>query len=137
MDDMMNKIGEILSDPESLKQITELAQMFMSGKVSDENDADSDQTENKEEKSDDKAESSSSENADSIFSGFDFSKLMKIQEIMGAVSGNDKNSELLLALKPHLSEEKQKKVDKAIKLMKIIAVWNIIKDSGMLKDFLS
>lgn len=137
MDDMMNKIGEILSDPESLKQITELAQMFMSGKVSDENDADSDQTENKEEKSDDKAESSSSENTDSIFSGFDFSKLIKIQEIMGAVSGKDKNSELLLALKPHLSEEKQKKVDKAIKLMKIIAVWNIIKDSGMLKDFLS
>ena len=42
--------------------------------------------------------------------------------------------ELLLALKPHLKEEKQKKVDKAVKILKLIAVWNIAKESGMLED---
>lgn len=131
MDDMMSKIGEILSDPESVKQISELAQMFMSGNIS-ENQNTSDHSESCE----NKQEKSENDSDDSIFSGFDFSKLMKLQEIMGAVSGNDKNSELLLALKPHLNEERQKKIDKAIKLMKVIAVWNIVKDSGMLDDFL-
>lgn len=127
MDDMMNKIGEILSDPESIKQITELAQMFMSETGSNKNASDENpqNTEN------------SSDKIDGLFSGFDFSKLMKLQEIMGAVSGNDKNSELILALKPHLSPEKQKKADKAIKILKLLTIWNIIKDSGLLKDFLN
>ncbi len=127
MDDMMNKIGEILSDPESIKQITELAQMFMSETGSNKNASD----ENPENTED------SSDKSDGLFSGLDFSKLMKLQEIMGAVSGSDKNSELILALKPHLSPERQKKADKAIKILKLLTIWNIIKDSGMLKDFLN
>ena len=130
MDDIMGKLGEILSDPESVKQITELAQMFMSETGNNKNNP-SENTINPEEKND----SESSEN--SLFSGLDFGKLMKIQEIMGAVSGKDKNAELLLALKPHLSPEKQKKTDKAIKLLKLLTIWNFIKDSGILKDFLN
>jgi len=127
MDDIMNKIGEILSDPESIKQISELAQMFMS------------ETGNNNNASDENPEKSenSSDTGDSLFSGLDFSKLMKLQEIMGAVSGKDKNADLLLALKPHLSPERQKKTDKAIKLLKLLTVWNIIKDSGIIKDFLN
>ena len=63
-------------------------------------------------------------------------KAMKMQDIMGAVSQKDKNTDLLLALKPHLKEERQQKIDKAIKIMKLLAVWKVLKDSGMLKDFL-
>lgn len=129
MDDIMNKLGEVLSDPESVKQITELAQMFMS-ETTDNKSNSSENSENGEQKND-------SENSGGLFSGIDFNSIMKIQEIMGAVSGKDKNSELLLALKPHLSPEKQKKADKAIKLIKLLTIWNFIKDSGILKDFLN
>lgn len=129
MDDMMNKLGEILSDPESVKQITELAQMFMS-ETTDNKNSSPENSENGDDKND-------SESSGSLFSGIDLSSIMKIQEIMGAVSGKDKNSELLLALKPHLSPEKQKKADKAIKLIKLLTIWNFIKDSGILKDFLN
>ena len=55
---------------------------------------------------------------------------------MGAMTQKDKNSELLLALKPHLREERQARVDKAIKLLKLLALWNVLKDSGMLKNLL-
>lgn len=128
MDDMMNKIGDILSDPESVKQITELAQMLMSETSNNSNVSD--------QNTESKINTDNSGNSDNnLFSGLDFSKLMKLQEIMGAVSGSDKNTELLLALKPHLSPDKQKKTDKAIKLLKVMAIFNIIKDSGMLKDF--
>ena len=71
-----------------------------------------------------------------LFNSFDFSKILKLQELYGVFSKNDKNTDLLLALKPHLNEEKQEKIDKAIKILKLLAVWNILKDSGLLKDFL-
>ena len=42
----------------------------------------------------------------------------------------------LLALKPHLREERQKKVEKAVKMLKLLSIWSMLKESGMLKDFL-
>ncbi len=129
MDNLMEKIGELLSDEESMKQISELAQMFMSS-VPDESNENADSKEEAGESSEKSSESGG------IFDNFDFSMLTKLQDIMGAVSQNDKNTDLLLALKPHLKEERQQKIDKAIKIMKLLAVWKVLKDSGMLKDFL-
>lgn len=127
MDDLMGKIQEMLSDEESMKQISELAQMFSS---SDNNDTK-------------KSEPSVSENDGGGLLGglsgldmgdFDFTKILKVQEIMSKAS-NDKNAEFLLALKPLLREERQSKVDKAVKMLKLFAVWTVLKDSGLLSDF--
>lgn len=130
----MGKIGELLSDEESIKQLSELAQMLMtdtaSGQESDRSESGGNENENSAENTE------SDESGGLSASGFDFGALMKLQGLMGAMTQKDKNSELLLALKPHLREEKQEKVDKAIKLLKLMAVWNIIKESGMLKDLL-
>lgn len=126
MSDMMGKIGELLSDEESMRQLSELAQMFINGgntenedviegKLSEEND-------------------NSANNTDS--DGIDIGMIMKIAEIAGMMNQSDKNSELLLALKPHLKAEKQNKVDKAIKLMKLISVFKIVNENGMLKDLI-
>ena len=40
----------------------------------------------------------------------------------------------LLALKPLLREERQSKVDKAVKMLKLFTVWTVLKDSGLLND---
>ncbi len=120
MEDMSAKIQEILSDKESMKQLNELAQMFSS-------------TENSNvepEKSD-----GQSENTAGGMPDFDFSMLFKLQNIMNKTS-DDKAACFLLALKPLLKEEKQKKVENAVKMLKLFAVWEILKDSGILKDFL-
>lgn len=133
MEDIMGKIGELLSDEESVKQISEIAQMLMS-ETSEKSDSDSPS------ESGDCNDGASYENSestsDSPFGAFDFSSLMKLQGLMGAFGKSDINTELLLALKPHLKDDKQKKVDKAIKLLRLLAVWNVVKESGMLKDFL-
>ena len=129
MDNFMDKIQEMLSDEESMKQISELAQMFSSS------DNNNDTV---------KSEASGSENnggellsgiSGLDMGGFDFTKILKVQEIMNKAS-NDKNAEFLLALKPLLREERQSKVDKAVKMLKLFAVWSVIKDSGLLSDFL-
>lgn len=113
----MGKIQEVLSDEESMKQLNELAASLFS---SSEN----------EEKSVDNEESC---NDNSGGTDFDFSKLLMMGKLMNSAS-DDKNAELLLALRPLLREERQAKVDKAVKLLKLLAVWNLLKESGMLGD---
>lgn len=63
---------------------------------------------------------------------FDLSKMMALGNVISNASKPDKNTELLLALKPHLKQEKQIKVDKVIKIFKLISIWPAIKDSGLL-----
>ena len=127
MDDLMGKIQEMLSDEESMKQISELAQMFSS----------SDNTETKSSESPSKPDNAVSGLPGGIaglgMGDFDFTKILKVQEIMNKAS-NDKNAEFLLALKPLLREERQSKVDKAVKMLKLFTVWTVLKDSGLLND---
>ena len=120
MDDVMGKIGELLSDEESVKQLSELAQMLMSDSSAPE----------------EKSEDSKSDGQQQEGGGFDVGSIMKLTGLLGSVSQSDKNTELLLALRPHLKEEKQKRVDKAVKLLKVIAIWNLAKDSGLLNDLI-
>lgn len=120
MDDIMGKINEVLNDEESRKQLSELLQMFMSGEVNGADNGECCETANEEQSCDMP----------------DFSSIMKLTGLMSAYSQNDKNSELLLALKPHLCEEKQKRVEKAVKILKLIAVWNVAKESGALDELI-
>ena len=46
-------------------------------------------------------------------------------------SQDNERTRLLNALKPYLSEKRQAKADNAIKLLKIIELWPLIKESGM------
>ena len=125
MDDLMGKIQEMLSDEESMKQISELAQMFSS----------SDNTETKSSESQSKPDNNGNGLPGGIaglgMGDFDFTKILKVQEIMNKAS-NDKNAEFLL--KPLLREERQSKVDKAVKMLKLFTVWTVLKDSGLLND---
>lgn len=118
MEDLMGKINEVLSDEESKRQLTELLQMLTSGDFQNE-------SKQSEDNSEDKSEDSPCEIPD-------IGSIMKLTELMSVFSQNDKNSELLLALKPHLRDEKQKRVEKAVKILKLIAVFNMAKDNGML-----
>ena len=125
-DDMMGKIQEMLSDEESMKQLSELAKMFSSS----ENDTNNQNKEMAEEKSE-----AAFPSGDFGLGDIDITKLFKVQEIMSKAS-NDKSAELLLALKPLLREERRAKVDKAVKILKLFAVWTVLKDSGLLSDFI-
>ena len=57
--------------------------------------------------------------------------LMKLQQAMANVATNRSNIELLLALKPRLSEERAKKVDDAIRVMQIVQFLPLIKETGL------
>lgn len=119
MDDVMGKIGDLLSDEESVRQLSELAEMF--------------KTEMNEDSGGEAAESSDEDKSDEPT---DMSGFLKIAGMVSSMNRSDKNTELLLALKPHLREDKQKKIDKAVKLLKLIALWETAKENGLLNDIL-
>lgn len=120
MDDIMSRINDLLSDEESVRQLSELAQILVSGN----------EGETQEERpAEEAADTQSGEQPD-------ISSILKLTSLIGSASQQDKNTDLLLALKPHLKEEKQKRVDKAIKLLRLLAIWNIAKESGLLQELI-
>ena len=108
MDDMTEKIQSLLSDEESMQQIRELAAMFGNS-----SDAPSDST------------SPTPDEALPI-------NPAALMRLMSGLSKNDDNCNLLIALKPLLSEDKQPRVDKAVKLLRLYNIYSELKESGAL-----
>ncbi len=90
------------------------------GNISDKNSDDNKQTEDSGE--------------ESFFSGIDLDMIMKISDIMSKLNTNDKDTELLIALKPYLKEQNQKKIDSAVKLFKIISLLPLLRDTGLFEN---
>ncbi len=115
LDDIAEKIGALLSDEESMQQLRELAAMFSGGEGTD---------------------GESAENAvgqDTSAGNMGIDPVM-IMQLMGAASASDKNIDLLKALRPHLSDERQQKLDRAMKLLKLYNIFTAMRESGMLSD---
>lgn len=68
--------------------------------------------------------------------GFDISMLLKLQQAFKSMNVDDKNSQLLYALKPHFSERRQAKVDQAVTIMRLITALPALKESGILSGIL-
>ncbi len=66
----------------------------------------------------------------------DINMILKLQQIFRSVNVNDKNSQLLLALKPHFGERRQTKVDQAISMMRLFSMLPALKESGIFSGLL-
>ena len=115
LEDMAEKIQSLLSDEESMQQIRELAAMF--GSSSDASVQPSQQT---------CSEKPPQTGEEPLINP------AALMSLMSGLSKNDKNCDLLIALKPLLSADKQPRVDKAIKLLRLFNVYTELKASGAL-----
>ena len=59
---------------------------------------------------------------------------LALMQLAGTFSQKDEACELIAALKPFLSDEKQSKADRAIKMLRLYNVFTALKESGMLND---
>lgn len=80
----------------------------------------------------DSASNSVGGGSEDIFGGIDIEAVMKLGEMLSSMNKPDKNTRLLLALKPHLRPENRSKVDSALRLMKIMNIMPLLKESGAL-----
>lgn len=110
MDNMMNKLQEVLNDEESMKQLRELAGM-LSGDRPDTVQA--------------------MPAAASETSGIDTVKLMQLGQILQTASQDDDHIRLMSALRPLLKEETREKLDRVIKIYRLMNIYPAIKESGL------
>lgn len=108
MDDISEKIMGILNNPESAAQLTEMANTLFS-----------------------KKENPSGEDIPNT----DVTKIMSLMSKFKK-SSNSENEKLLLALKPHLSPPRQKKVDSAVKILKLLELAPMLSEIGLFENFL-
>ena len=107
MDDLSEKLTGILNDPESMERVKQMAESILGGG---------------------KAEPP----APSAVTGLaDIGDALGGEDI-GKTAGNDSRVQLIYALKPHLSAERQARADTAVKILKLLDILPAIKESGLL-----
>lgn len=132
MDDISSKINQILSDPQSMQQLQNLAQSLGLSTAP-------------EASTPPPSPNNSGIDANqlaSLFSQFgmgqqtaappiDMNSILQIQKAMQLFSQSNHNVELLRSLRPLLSEKRQKKVDDAVRIMQLIQMLPMLKESGL------
>ena len=112
MDDLSAKLSEILGDEDSMRRVQELASQLLSKEPS-------------------LGEKETNENNDGVDMGRLITLVSKFKN-----RGEDDRTRLLLALKPHLSSERAKRVDTAVKLLKIIDLLPLIRETDLFSGLL-
>lgn len=121
MDDLNQKISEILSDPQALEQIKGLGEMLGLNNASNES------VHNKPENTDIAPKSVIGANSPDMMG-----MVTKLAPIMSSLNKEDDTTRLLFALRPFLSPQRQKKLDEAGKLLKMMKLLPLIKDLNLL-----
>lgn len=132
MENMADKISELLSDPNGMERIKQMASaLFSDGDKTKEAPVLNTSLPNDGDGVLDGLLSSLKSTNTTLPEGFDPMKLMGLMSVLGR-QGDDKRAGLLLALKPHLSSERQERVDKAIKFLKLASILPVLREQGLL-----
>lgn len=109
MDDIADKISSLLESADGMEKLKNAAQSLL-------------------------GEKGDSGGLGDILSGFsmpdNMGALMEAANAMNQ-SKSDPRVKLLLALKPHLSEPRQERVDKAVKILQLVSIAPLISKSGL------
>ncbi len=121
MDDITGKLTNLLSDSDMLDKLKGLSGLLGLS-------------------ANDDADAGASSDSDSTQSGGTepdiFGMMLKLMPIINAFSQEDETVKLLYALKPFLAKERQKKLDTAIMLVRLMRIFPLLKDSGLFGGFL-
>lgn len=118
MDDLSGKLQSLLSDPESLQNLAELAAM-LGGSAPEESGGGTEQP----------------GQTAAAPPPIDMTKLLAVGQAMSALK-EDETTALLLALRPHLSAERQARVTKAVRMLQILRIAAVLRENGMLGELL-
>lgn len=102
MDDLSEKLSAILKDPESMGRVKQMAENLMGGSKKEESP---------------------------LPDGIDIGKIMSVVGKFKQTGGE--KEKLLLALRPHLRPERQQRLDTAVRILKLLELAPLLKDSGI------
>lgn len=114
MSDLTEQLSSILSDPAGMERIKAMAQSLLSS-----NSGQSDQQQEPQ-------AVPSTQTPPQI----DLSGIANMAKMLGSRK-DDSRVNLLLALRPHLSQEKQLRVDKAVKMLRLLDLAPLLSQAGI------
>ena len=109
MSEIQDKINQILSNPEAMKQVQSLGEQLGLAKP----------------------EPPKPKPKPDFINDDMLNTITKLAPVMQSVKGDDDTTHLLNALRPFLSREKQQKLDQAEKMIKFIHIIPMLKDNGL------
>lgn len=109
MSEIQDKINQILSNPEAMKQVQSLGEQLGLAKP----------------------EPPKPKPKPDFINDDMLNTITKLAPVMQSVKGDDDTTHLLNALRPFLSREKQQKLDQAEKMIKFIRIIPMLKDNGL------
>ena len=127
MQDLMSKLQSVLGDEQSMKQLSEIASALSSETPEQASAGNAQPDFSQLLKSLNLEQPQQAQPAAPAGNGLDVSKLLALQTIMQQANRQDKNVDLLLALRPLLKEENQAKIDRLIKIFRLFAVYPALK----------
>ena len=117
MEDLTGRLSEILNSPEGMEQMKAIAGMLgMSGGLPGAADPPP-------------AVPAAPSSGSDMMGG-----LLKCAPLLGHLQGDDETIRFLNALRPLLGEERQKKLDEAIKILRLLRLFPLLKDTGLLSS---
>lgn len=124
MEDLTEKITDILSDPEMMNTIKNLSGLLDS----------SGEKKSQDEKCESKDNESGNDTSLSLpsFSPEMMQMVLKLMPVLSSVKKEDKYTRFLKALRPLLSEQKRKRLDNSSQLLQIMRILPILRNQGIL-----
>ena len=113
MDDLSEKLSSLVSDPGSVEQLKGMAQSLLAGMGSG-GEAESHQ-----------------QQADGLSAG-DLQTITKVMGVLRSQGGEDQRTRLLVALSPYVPPERRKRIDQAVKMLRLMSVLPTLTASGIL-----
>ena len=111
MSEIQDKINQILSNPEALKQVQSLGEQLGLAKP--------------------EPPKTTPKPMPDFINDDMLKTITRLAPVMQSVKSDDDTTHLLNALRPFLSSEKQQKLDQAEKMIKFIRIIPMLKESGM------
>ena len=108
MGDFEDKLNSLLNDPKQMEQITAMAKSLMGG-----GEMPSERSKEQEHKN------------EGLFGNLDPGALGRLSAMIGGAGQRDERRALLEAMKPYLSPQRQEKLERAMKLAKMIGMAEI------------
>lgn len=106
MEDINTKISQLLNDPEGMDRLRKMAESVLGG-----------------------AEKQP-EPVVPALPDFDMTRIIPLLSKLNS-RATDNRTALLLALRPHLSERRQERLDRAVKLLKVADMLPLLQESGI------
>lgn len=131
MSELQDKLNQILSNPEALAQVQSLGEQLGLTKKSETPQTAHSSAPPSAPPSAPHQPVSAQAPFEGILSGDMMNTIARIAPLMSSIKQDDNTTRLLNALRPFLSEEKQQRLDKAEKMLRILKIMPLIKTSGL------